>query len=119
MPATNDRAGSQAWRSRAACAGTDDADAFYPDHSDEHPSALAICRRCPVSAECGLSALRGRERFGVWGGMTERDRERWWRRHGSRPAGPGAEPLLTVPVTSAVVAGEASSAEMDVEQRGA
>jgi WhiB family transcriptional regulator, redox-sensing transcriptional regulator len=106
------------WLDEAACIAVDDPDMFYPDHSEERPAALAVCRRCPVSTECGQRALRDRERYGVWGGMTERDRERWWRRNGSRPTGPGAGPPSVLPVTSDV-AGDRRSAELDVEQRGA
>ncbi len=36
--------------------------------------AAVICRRCPVMQECGAEALDNRVEFGIWGGMTERQR---------------------------------------------
>ncbi len=43
--------------------------------------AKAICQRCPVIAECLADALDNRTEFGVWGGMTERERRSMLRRH--------------------------------------
>lgn len=44
--------------------------------------AKAICNNCPVMLECQTYALENREEFGVWGGTTKRDRDRWWKEHG-------------------------------------
>ncbi len=38
-------------------------------------AAQGVCARCPVIAECAAHALNVREPYGVWGGMTEEDRE--------------------------------------------
>lgn len=63
------------WRQRAACRGVDP-DVFYPTSDDETEEAKAICRVCPVRESCLEYALANRERDGVWGGATERERRR-------------------------------------------
>lgn len=51
-----------------------DPDLFFPDSGQSAEPAKRICRRCPVRAECLEYALRHGERFGVWGGLSERQR---------------------------------------------
>jgi WhiB family transcriptional regulator, redox-sensing transcriptional regulator len=68
-----------AWRQRAACRGVDP-DIFYPVSDDEAEDAKAICRSCPVRHACLEWALARREKEGVWGGATERERRRILRR---------------------------------------
>lgn len=63
------------WRQRAACRGIDP-DIFYPASEDEADEAKAICAQCPVREACLEYALANRERDGVWGGATERERRR-------------------------------------------
>jgi WhiB family transcriptional regulator, redox-sensing transcriptional regulator len=63
------------WRQRAACRGADP-DIFYPISEEEADEARAICRGCPVLESCLDWALANRERDGVWGGATERERRR-------------------------------------------
>jgi WhiB family redox-sensing transcriptional regulator len=63
------------WRQRAGCRGVDP-DVFYPSSDDEAQSAKAICAQCPVQQPCLEYALANRERDGVWGGATERERRR-------------------------------------------
>lgn len=63
------------WRQRAACRGVDP-DVFYPISDDEAEEAKSICRICPVRESCLEYALANRERDGVWGGATERERRR-------------------------------------------
>lgn len=63
------------WRQRAACRGVDP-DVFYPSSDEEAEEAKAICRVCPVRESCLEYALVNRERDGVWGGATERERRR-------------------------------------------
>lgn len=67
---------AQRWRADAACRGLQ-ADIFFPDEDGE-TSALAveICAACPVSDRCLSYALSNREKAGVWGGATERERRR-------------------------------------------
>lgn len=64
-----------AWRERAACRGVDP-DIFYPVSEEDAEEAKAICRSCAVREACLEYALSRRERDGVWGGATERDRRR-------------------------------------------
>ena len=63
------------WRQRAACRGVDP-DVFYPASDEEAEEAKSICRVCPVREACLEYALANRERDGVWGGATERERRR-------------------------------------------
>lgn len=63
------------WRQRAACRGIDP-DIFYPVSEEEADEAKAICAQCPVREACLEYALANRERDGVWGGATERERRR-------------------------------------------
>ncbi len=65
------------WRKRAGCKGLD-VELFYPAPEDESEAneAKAICAQCPVRQACLEYALAHREREGVWGGMTERERRR-------------------------------------------
>lgn len=68
------------WRGGAVCAQTDP-DAFFPEKGASTAAAKRICRDCPVTVECLQSAIVNDERFGVWGGLSERER----RRHRRRP----------------------------------
>ncbi len=67
------------WRQRAACRGVDP-DIFYPVSDEEAEDAKSICRQCPVQELCLEWALTNREKEGVWGGATERERRRIIRR---------------------------------------
>lgn len=64
------------WMWDALCAQTDP-DAFHPEQADAVTSvaaAKAVCVVCPVLAECRSYALEHGERYGVWGGLSERER---------------------------------------------
>jgi WhiB family redox-sensing transcriptional regulator len=63
------------WRQRAACRGVDP-DIFYPVSEEDADEAKGICFACPVRQACLEYALVNRERDGVWGGATERERRR-------------------------------------------
>jgi WhiB family transcriptional regulator, redox-sensing transcriptional regulator len=66
------------WQRRAACRDLE-TDRFYPEKgANEHTTAAAkrICAGCPVTAECLAYALERDERFGIWGGLSERERRR-------------------------------------------
>jgi WhiB family transcriptional regulator, redox-sensing transcriptional regulator len=64
------------WRKLAACQGIDP-EIFYPaSDEDDAWEAKAICSECPVRQACLEHALAHREREGVWGGTTERERRR-------------------------------------------
>jgi WhiB family redox-sensing transcriptional regulator len=49
---------------------------FFPQNRAEEREALAICSMCPVVDDCLDHALESNERFGVWGGTTERQRRK-------------------------------------------
>ncbi len=68
---------SATWRKRAACRGID-VEIFYPitDDDADAAEAKAVCAECPVRQACLEHALAHREREGVWGGTTERERRR-------------------------------------------
>ena len=61
------------WTVDAACADADP-DLFFGEHGRPATEAKQICAGCPVRAECLDFALEGRERFGIWGGLTEKQR---------------------------------------------
>lgn len=63
------------WRQRAACRGIDPS-IFYPATDEEADEAKGICASCPVRQTCLEHSLTSREREGVWGGLTERERRR-------------------------------------------
>lgn len=60
---------------RAACKDMDPA-MFFPARGMPTEDAKAICQRCPVQGDCLEYALVNGEVFGVWGGMSERQRRR-------------------------------------------
>jgi len=63
------------WQSPAACRGLDTS-LFFPFRGEAAPEALATCRRCPVSEDCRDYAVDTGQRFGIWGGTSERQRRR-------------------------------------------
>ena len=63
------------WQERAACYGLDP-EVFFPEKGGSSREAKRICAECPVRIECLNYALRRDERYGVWGGMSERERRR-------------------------------------------
>ena len=69
------------WREFARCRGVDP-ETFYPvsDDDDAADEAKSICALCPVREACLEYALSTREKNGVWGGLTERERRRVLRR---------------------------------------
>ena len=69
------------WQDRALCAQTDP-EAFFPEKGGSTRDAKRVCRSCEVRAECLEYALEHDERFGIWGGMSERERRRLKREAG-------------------------------------
>ena len=63
------------WQERALCAQTDP-EAFFPEKGGSTREAKRICSGCEVKAECLEYALAHDERFGIWGGLSERERRR-------------------------------------------
>jgi WhiB family transcriptional regulator, redox-sensing transcriptional regulator len=60
----------------AVCTQVDTGDLFFPDKGGTNSAAKAVCRSCPVRTSCLQWALDHDERFGVWGGLSERERRR-------------------------------------------
>jgi WhiB family transcriptional regulator, redox-sensing transcriptional regulator len=69
----------QDWQERALCAQTDP-EAFFPEKGGSTREAKKICGGCEVRPECLEYALAHDERFGIWGGLSERERRRLRRR---------------------------------------
>ena len=65
----------ESWQDRALCAQTDP-EAFFPEKGGSTREAKKICTGCEVKAECLEYALANDERFGIWGGLSERERRR-------------------------------------------
>ncbi|ANW63780.1 transcriptional regulator WhiB2 [Mycolicibacterium murale] len=63
------------WQERALCAQTDP-EAFFPEKGGSTREAKRICLGCDVKNECLEYALANDERFGIWGGLSERERRR-------------------------------------------
>ena len=70
LPLTPDQ-----WQDRALCAQTDP-EAFFPEKGGSTREAKKICLGCEVRHECLDYALEHDERFGIWGGLSERERRR-------------------------------------------
>ena len=69
------------WQEQALCAQTDP-EAFFPEKGGSTREAKRICVGCEVKGECLEYALLQDERFGIWGGLSERERRRLKRRVG-------------------------------------
>lgn len=73
------------WVTDAVCAQTDP-DAWFPDKGGSTASAKRICAGCPVRERCLAYAMERRERFGIWGGLSERERRALRHRRQGRAA---------------------------------
>ena len=63
------------WRRHSACRGLDP-EIFYPPTDEDAVAAKRVCDDCSVQETCLEFALQGREKEGVWGGATEKERRR-------------------------------------------
>lgn len=63
------------WTDRSACQDHDPS-LFFPAPGGNERQALAICETCEVTQECLAHALEAGEKFGIWGGTTQRQRRR-------------------------------------------
>jgi WhiB family transcriptional regulator, redox-sensing transcriptional regulator len=74
------------WQLRGSCRGTDSDLFFHPEgergqaRSSREESAKEVCLHCPVCKPCQEHALKVHEPYGVWGGMTEEEREEFYMR---------------------------------------
>ena len=71
IPITEERP----WVVFSACRDKDP-DLFFPDARSDTKEALAICASCPVRVDCLEYAIETDVRFGVWGGLTDKQRRR-------------------------------------------
>lgn len=69
----------QEWVTRAKCRDIDPDELFVRGAAQR--KAAVICRHCPVVLQCRADALDNRVEFGVWGGLTERQRRAMLREH--------------------------------------
>lgn len=67
--------GELSWQDYANCRGAD-ADLFFPERGASTRKAKAICAECQVRQECLEFAIQIGEKFGIWGGMSERERRK-------------------------------------------
>lgn len=63
------------WYENGNCLGVDP-DLFFPERGASTREAKEVCRSCEVSRDCLEFALQNGEKFGIWGGMSERERRR-------------------------------------------
>jgi WhiB family redox-sensing transcriptional regulator len=75
VPITQERP----WAAFAACRDRDP-DVFFPVTPEDEADAIRVCSGCAVSIDCLEFAHEARIRFGIWGGMTEKQRRNLYRR---------------------------------------
>ncbi len=63
----------EAWQERALCAQID-TDMFFPEQGESTQLARRVCSLCDVRADCLDYALNNNEHFGIWGGLSARER---------------------------------------------
>jgi WhiB family transcriptional regulator, redox-sensing transcriptional regulator len=87
------------WLESGSCRGLDP-DVFFPERGQDERPAKRVCRTCPVRQWCLTYALDAGEKFGVWGGTSERQRRlmRAARRTGSSPAPDAGVQLVLITV---------------------
>ena len=75
------------WQMRGACRGMDSGFFFHPEgergpaRANREARAKEVCQRCPVLEQCRRHALTVHEPYGVWGGLSESDRDEIIRGH--------------------------------------
>ena len=83
QPLSSDRSDAldqdDGWEKYALCAETDP-EAFFPEKGGSTREAKKVCAECDVRAQCLDRALANDERFGIWGGLSERERRKLKRR---------------------------------------
>ena len=77
------------WQRQANCMGVDP-DLFFPERGASTREAKEVCRGCVVREDCLEFALANGEKFGIWGGMSERERRRIRRRRALQRRANGA-----------------------------
>jgi len=74
------------WQRQANCMGVDP-DLFFPERGASTREAKEVCRGCVVREDCLEFALTNSEKFGIWGGLSERERRRIRRRRSAERRG--------------------------------
>ncbi len=77
------------WQDHANCLGVDP-DLFFPERGASTREAKEVCRGCVVREDCLEYALANGEKFGIWGGLSERERRRIRRARAGTRRGKGA-----------------------------
>src|SRR5690606_29448858 len=75
LPTTATDPDERSWQQYANCLGVDP-DLFFPERGASTREAKEVCRGCVVRAQCLEYALVHSEKFGIWGGLSERERRR-------------------------------------------
>jgi len=73
LPAEHQLPPAPAWQRKANCLGVDP-DLFFPERGGSTREAKEVCRGCVVREECLEYAIEANEKFGIWGGLSERER---------------------------------------------
>ena len=73
--AANGGPAERRWQEQANCLGVDP-DLFFPERGASTREAKSVCSNCEVRADCLEYALVNGEKFGIWGGLSERERRR-------------------------------------------
>lgn len=73
--ASDDEAAAESWQAFANCLGVDP-DLFFPERGASTKEAKQVCQGCVVREDCLEYALANGEKFGIWGGLSERERRR-------------------------------------------
>ncbi len=79
----------RSWQDHANCLGVDP-DLFFPERGASTREAKEVCRGCVVREDCLEYALANGEKFGIWGGLSERERRRIRRARAGTRRGKGA-----------------------------
>jgi WhiB family transcriptional regulator, redox-sensing transcriptional regulator len=66
---------ARSWQHKANCMGVDP-ELFFPERGASTREAKEVCRGCVVRSECLEYALANGEKFGIWGGLSERERRK-------------------------------------------
>jgi WhiB family transcriptional regulator, redox-sensing transcriptional regulator len=66
---------AKAWQNKANCMGVDP-ELFFPERGASTREAKEVCRGCVVRTDCLEYALANGEKFGIWGGLSERERRK-------------------------------------------
>jgi WhiB family redox-sensing transcriptional regulator len=75
QPLADEDGNALSWQTDSLCAQTDP-EAFFPEKGGSTRDAKKICSSCEVRSQCLEYALKNDERFGIWGGLSERERRK-------------------------------------------